>query len=464
MTGTPVRNHESGDERWPLVVFVLLGLGLGVWIAVASTALSLVAIVFVVVVGLQWRLLAGIPRKARRQVLGVLALAVGVRLVAIVTLPEILEATTGYAHVADGDPLFWERRGWELTQRPIDEWEVVRGKSYHLVVGLLYKAFGHHVVVVRLANVVGLAGLMLYTYRIAADVYGHGIGIVTALYIALSPSFVILTVRTGHDMLSIALTTAVLYYLFQFRWYDDTVAFGGFVASLICLYWLRHQLALFLPLVAVAWYAVLFVVDQREALVGSPLRRGLTATAFLLGTGAVILLGVSSGFFTALDARLDSWVAFKLAQLGPSSGLVTSVMSLPTSLRAFGGLVVFVLLPFPQWEILLNDSWLTIKLYSMETFLLYLLVPFALLGIKRSVVEKFSESFPHTLFTVGFATLVSVVYTGASVARFRAVVLGFIVMFAAYGTTVVEHRRRFVLAYYLLFAAGMAGYIGLKGV
>jgi hypothetical protein len=461
-----VTRHFSLSDRFNSrgLYFVGLGLLLGIVTSVLNIY-AIATISFAVLV-----LVHSITTVRTDESLGTVAVIIGigicVRLAGIVLFPLYAEAQFDQM-VLSSDSGYYHRNAQALASIPIEQWPfkpfefIDREPGYTKVVAFLYKGFGPELVVPRFLNLIVTVPLLVYTYRLATVAFDRSVAELTTLTVALWPSLIFLTARTGHDIIAITLTVAALYAIVTLGsdgWSVRSVSL--LVFCLGTLYLVRNQVAYILVVVLLIWIAVNATPDPSDR----PRLALVALCAFcLVGMLSLVATQFQVGPFDEIHRRLNAWtIWFQNNKTGPGSGIASRIIGMPILFRFVGGAAIFGFVPFPAWKVLLSSWDIMARFLAASSLIMLCIFPFVIIGGIRSVTTPaVYRRLPLLLFVLTTWALIAGWY-GGTTPRLRSQVIVFLLMFAATGMINARKFRSLIGLYSLLVAAAIMAYYYLK--
>jgi len=391
------------------------------------------------------------PAEERVTVLSILIVALVVRVLAIVIVPEAMDARFGIRFTTGSDPVGFHETASRYATDPREGWKPLRAGRTHLAVLVtLYETFGANPLWPRLLNLLATVPLVLYGYDLAKSAFDDATGSVTGIMLALFPSLILLTVRIGDDVLSIAGTVVGVYYLTQVK-REPVRAVTAAAGTTLILYFLRDQMAYVLVAVATVYFAVeaVLLFDRRYGLLTT---QSMGVGLCILSLGGVVILAVGG---ESLLTLVTKW-ALNNVDLS-ETGLATALRGAPLPVRVVLGPFALSLMPFPPWEVLLSTRRSPAYFFAASSIVLYLLYPFLLFGVRSTFSTEHLERSAILVFLCATSLGIAAVYAG-TVPRFRTTVEPFAIVLIAAGLLRARNVGRLYAVYGTLFVGFTVGY------
>lgn len=383
----------------------------------------------------------------RQFLLRLFVAALGVRyLLAYIVYTRNLQAFLG------GDAMTYDAFGYALAQSwrglvdPNAPWLVNysgAGRSgfgmFYFVAGIYY-AIGQNPLAIQLINCAFGAAVCITGYQIAMLVYPHiRVARSVAIMTAFSPSLILWTSQELKDGPIVLCLCLCILFTLRMREKVEIKSFILLLASLVCLYTLRHYMS-YIMFVAVAG-ALLFTTTKKF----SPLR-------MVQGGIMVVIIGLAFSYFgagetakQALDVqkvqRSREWNA-KAANSGYGGDVDITDPNAALGFLPVG--VLYVLLaPFP-WMITNFRQLITLP----ELMAWWLLMPMMFKGYWFVVRNRLRQSFVICTFVVGLTLAFALFESNAGTAyRHRSQLYVFFFVFMSIGlelrrTAKLEKRAR----------------------
>ena len=310
------------------------------------------------------------------------------------------------------------------------------GWGMNYLIGLIYVIFGRSILVAQtFCGVIGALTAPL-TYFCAKKIFNNKrVAKLSALSVALFPSFVIWSAQLLKDGLLIFLLVGVMLLLLELQ---KKISIQSILLLLVCLFGIFALRFYLFYMVAVAVVGSFFV------------GAGTTVQTVARNLIIVMVIGLALTYLGVIRSATDN-----LETYGTLERVQVSRQDLATSADSgFGeeidvstpagaisavpiGLAYLYLAPFP-WQI----GKLSQAFILPETMLWWMLLPVLFIGLKFTLKNKFRVALPILVFSMMLTLLYSVFQGNVGMLyRQRTQIQVFLFMFIAVGVTLIQERR-----------------------
>ena len=310
------------------------------------------------------------------------------------------------------------------------------GWGMFYLVGVIYLVFGKSILVAQ--SFCGAIGALTapLVYFCAKRIFNNRkVGKISAIAIALFPSFIIWSSQLLKDGLLIFLLVAVMLVLLDLQKKLTIRSVAILLVALIAIFALRFYL---FYMVAVAVAGSFFI------------GAGATLTTVIRNLIIVIILGMGLTYLGILRGASENLETYgnlervqnsrdDLAKSANSGFGEETDVSTPTGaiLAIPVGLAYLYFAPFP-WQINKVNQALVVP----ETIVWWCLIPVMIIGLKYTLKNKFRVTLPILLFSVMLTLLYSIFQGNVGMLyRQRVQIQVFLFMFIAAGIVIIQERR-----------------------